>query len=263
VFFWQGKRRYFLACLVLFLALFPSHSFAAKKRGPIIIGAGAGYSFIIDSGLRSFEVYYPRLIYLSEQLDLKNDWHFYAQYFPWRGFGFQLEFDHMRGGYNSDLKWYGTTDNTGKIIEIDYIEEPYSESWSLSSITASILYTLNLRQHARWRPYISAGVGYYFSGGDEERFYDRTKLGPEKNGSLIKLGLGVKYQITPEIGINLRGVGGTAWRREYGFSGAGDVGADQFDYAIYAMTGEVIRSENALVNSFTFLGIGLSIEFIF
>jgi len=259
----KSKESFFVFCMIAVFAVFPCHSYAAKKRGPIVIGAGLGYSFILDSGLRSFEVYYPRLLYLSEQLELGNDWHFYAQYFPWRGFGFQLELDHQRGGYRSDLQWYGTTDNTGKYIEIGYIEEPYSESWSITSITASILYTLTLRQNAKWRPYVSAGVGYYFSGGDEERFYYRTKLGHEKNGNLIKLGLGVKYQITPEIGINFRGFGGTIWRREYGFSETDYVGADQFDYEIYVKTGAIVRSERSLVNSFSFLGIGLSMEYTF
>jgi len=259
----KSKGVFFPFLLLLFLAIHPSYSHAAKKRGPIIIGAGAGYSFIIDSGLRSFEVYYPRLIYFSEQLDLKNDWHFYVQYFPWLGFGFQLEYDHHKAGYFSDLKWYGTVDNLGKIIEIDYIEEPYSVSWNYSSLTASILYMLTLRQNERWRPYISAGVGRYISNGDTERFYNRTRLGPKKSGNMIKLGLGVKYQITPEVGINLRGIGGTLWRREYGLGAVDYAGADQFNYAKYAMTGEIIRSQSTLVNSITFLGISLSLEYTF
>lgn len=257
----RKKEKFFFFCFFIVLVSFPSYPQAAKKRGPIIFGAGTGYSFFIDSGLRSYEVYYPKLIYLSEQLNLKNSWHFYAQYFPWRGFGFQLEFDHRRAAYHSDLKWYGTSDNTGKIIEIDYFEEPYSESWSLSSITASILYMLTLRQNVKWRPYISAGLGYYFSSGDQERFYQRTRLGPGKNGSLIELGLGVKYQITPEVGIGLRGMGGTAWRKGKGLSEVTYVRADQFDSQIYLETGEIVRSARLWVDSFSFLGFGLSVEF--
>jgi hypothetical protein len=168
-----------------------------------------------------------------------------------------LEFDHQRANYRSDLKWYGTTDNAGRYIEIDYFEEPYVEKWSLSYITASIIYALSLRQNEKWRPYVSAGFGYYFSSGDEERFYNRTQLGPKKNGNLVKLGLGVKYQITPQIGIDLRSVGVTVWRK-YSKVTYGD---DQFNYEIYVNTGNIVRSEAWLVDTFTFLGISLSLEF--
>lgn len=249
--------------MLCFLAIFPSLSHAAKKRGPIILGIGGGYSFFLDSGLSSYEVYHPKLIYFSEQLNLTNNFNLYVQYFPWRGFGFQLEFDHQGANYHSDLKWYGHLNPDGKIIEISHIEEPYKKTWSLSSITASILYTLTLRYNEKIRPYISAGFGYYFTSGDEERFYYRTRLGPEKDGNLVKLGLGAKYQITPKIGINFRGIGGTIWRREYGFSEILYRGPEQFDYLIYAESGKIVRAERLLINSFTYLGIILSLEYTF
>jgi hypothetical protein len=257
----KNKIGFILFCVLLFFAVGPNFSHAAKKRGPIVIGIGGGYSFFLDSGLRSYEVYYPKLIYFSEQLDLENNINFYVQYFPWRGFGFQMEFDHQRAGYKSDLKWYGYADSAGKIIEIDYIEEPYRENWSFSSIAVSILYALTLSQNEKVRPYISAGVGYYFSSGDEERFYNRSRLGPGKNGNLIKLGVGIKYRLTPKIGINLKGSGGTIWRREYGWGEVAYLGSEQFDPEIYEVTGQIIRAERYLVNSFSYLGITLSLEY--
>jgi hypothetical protein len=249
-----------LAFVLFFFAVLPHPSLAAK-RGPIIFGLGAGYSFFLDSGLSSYEIYHPKLIYFSEQLNLKHNLNCHVQYFPWRGFGFQLEFDHQKAGYNSDLKWYGHLTERGDIIEINHIEKPYKETWSLSSFTASILYVLVLRQNVKMRPYISAGVGYYFSSGDNERFYYRTRLGPEKKGGLIKLGFGAKYQITPKVGINVRGVGGTIWRREYGFGNILYLGPEQFDMYAYAMTGKIVRLEKLFVNSFTFLRIALSLEY--
>ena len=249
--------------MLFFLVIVPSLSFAAKKRGPIILGIGGGYSFFIDSGLRTYEVYHPKLIYLSEQLNMRNNFNFHVQYFPWRGFGFQLEFDHQKVGYNSDLKWYGHLAPDGEIIEINHIEEPYKETWSFSSITASILYVLTLRYDEKIRPYISAGIGYYFTNGNEEWFYYKSRLGSEKSGNLVKLGLGVKYKITPKIGINFRGVGATVWRREYGFSEILYRGPEQFDYLIYAETGKIIRIERLLINSFTYMGIILSLEYTF
>lgn len=246
--------------MLFFFSILPYHSLAAK-RGPIILGIGCGYSFFLDSGLRSYEVYHPRLIYFSEQLNLSQNVNFHVQYFPWRGFGFQLEYDYQRASYHSDLKWYGHPAPDGKIIEINHIEEPYKETWSLSSVTVSILYALTLRQNAKIRPYISAGIGYYFAGGDEERFYHRTRLGPEKGGRLIKLGLGFKYQITPKIGINFGGIGCTIWRREYGFSEILYRGPEQFDIEVYGITGEIVRVEKLLVNSFTYMGIVLGLEF--
>jgi len=250
-----------ILCMLVLLVMVPSLSHAANKRGPIILGIGGGYSFFLDSGLKNYEVYHPKLIYLSEQLNLKNNFQFYAQYFPWHGFGFQLEFDHQKANYHSDLKWYGQPLPDGRIIEINHIEEPYKETWNMSSITASILYVLTLQYNVKIRPYISAGFGYYFSGGDEERFYYRARLGPKKSGNLVKLGLGVKYQIAPKIGINFRGVGGTAWRKEYGFSNMNYVGPEQFDFLLYTETGKILRVERVLVNSFTFLGIMLSLEY--
>jgi hypothetical protein len=257
----KNKRGFYFVFLLFFLVIVPSLSHAAKKRGPIILGIGGGYSFFLDSGLRSYEVYHSKLIYFSEQLNLTNNFNLYAQYFPWLGFGFQLEFDHQRANYNSDLKWYGYPTSDGKIFEINRIEEPYRESWSLSSITASILYALTLRRNEKIRPYISAGIGYYFSSGDDERFYYRTRLGPEKSGNLVKLGLGVKYRITPKLAINLKGLGGTVWRREYGFGRTMYLGPEQFDIEIYAEKGKIVRREVLLVNSFTYLGFMLSFEY--
>ena len=251
---------FLIVFVFFFLAILPHHSLAAK-RGPIVLGIGGGYSFFLDSGLRSYEVYHLKLIYLSEQLNLTNNFNLYIQYFPWRGFGFQLEFDHQRANYHSDLKWYGFPSPDGKIVEINHIEEPYKETWSLSSITASILYILTLRQNEKVRPYISAGIGYYFSSGDAERFYDRSRLGPEKSGNLVKLGLGVKYLITPKIAINFKGVGGTFWRREYGYGEILYLGPEQFDIDIYAETGKLVRREMLHVNSFTYLGIVLGLEY--
>jgi hypothetical protein len=258
----KKKAGNFFFFLLFSLVLFLPYSFPAKKRGPIILGIGAGYSFFLDSGLKSYEVYHPRLIYFSEQLSMKNNFHFHVQYFPWYGFGFQLGFTNQKGGYNSDLKWYGYRIPQGKIIEINHIEEPYRETWSLSSITASIMYVLTLKQNKKIRPFVSAGIGHYFSSGDDERFYYRTRLGPGKSGNMIKLGLGFKYQISPKINVNLRGVGGTIWRKEHGFSGILYVGPDQFDYLTYVETGKIVRHENLYVNSITYLGIALSLEFI-
>ena len=252
--------RLFLTFVFFFSAVLLPPSFAAK-RGPIIIGAGAGYSFFLDSGLRSYEIYHPRLIYFSEQLDLKHNINCYAQYFPWLGFGFQFEFDHQEGGYRSDWKWYGYCKPDGEIIEIDHIEEPFKENWSLSSLAVSVLYVLNLRRHEKVRPYISAGVGYYFSSGDKELFFDRSRLGPKKSGNLIKLGLGVKCQITPDIGLNIRGVGSTIWRREYGYGEILYMGPDQFDIDIYMGTGQLVRQGSLIAGSFTFLGVVLSLEY--
>jgi hypothetical protein len=256
------KRGYFfIVGSLIFLLIFPSLSHAGKKRGPIILGIGGGYSFFLDSDLRSYEYYYRKLIYLSEQLDLKNNFNLYVQYFPWLGLGFQLEFDHQRASYRSDLKWFGHPTPDGEIIEINHIEEPYAETWAVSSITASILYALTLRYNEKVRPYISAGVGLYFSGGDDERFFHRTRLGPKKSGNLVKLGLGIKYKITQKLAINLRGVGGTVWLKNYGFREVSYVGPEQFDFALYAETGRLMRRQELLVNSFTYLGIMLGFEY--
>jgi hypothetical protein len=131
----------------------------------------------------------------------------------------------------------------------------------MSAITASVLYRLTLRSNEKIQPYVAAGLGYYFSSGDEERFLNRTRLGPEKSGNLVKLGLGIKYKINPKIAINFKAVGGTVWRREYGYSEITYVGPDQFEYDIYIVNGMLVRREGLFVNSFSYLGIILGLEF--
>ncbi len=260
----KGVASYFMIILLLLLVIGPSFSLASAKR-PIILGIGGGYSFFIDTHLSSYEVYHPKLIYFSEQLSLRHNLNLSLQYFPWRGFGFQLEFDHQKGRYSSDLKWYGypTDDPFNPIIEINHLEEPYRENWSASSIVFSVIYVLNFESQVKIRPYISAGLGYHFLGGNQERFKDRTRLGPDKSGHLVKLGLGVKYRITPKIGFNIRGTGMTIWRKEYGFTNILDFGPKQFYYEAYALTGRIVRQEGYLVNSLTYLGIVVSFEYTF
>ncbi len=260
----KGKSVKFLFLLFILLGVSPSIFAVAGKR-PIILGIGGGYSFILDSKLRSYEVYYPQLIYFSEQLSLKHNLNLSLQYFPWRGFGFQLEFDRQVGGYTSDLKWYGhlTDDPMNPIVEVNYIEDPYRENWPISSITLSVIYVLKFESEVKVRPYVSAGVGYYFLSGDQERFKDRTRLGPQKSGRLVKLGLGIKYQLTPRFGVNFKGIGATMWRKEYGFRGPLEIGPKQFDYEAYAKAGRIIRQEDQLVNSFSYISIVVSLEYTF
>jgi hypothetical protein len=205
------------------------------------------------------------LIYFSEQLSLKHDLNLSLQYFPWRGFGFQLEFDQQKGSYSSDLKWYGypTDSPNNPIVEINHIEKPYRENWSLSSIVVSMIYVLNFESQAKVRPYISAGVGYHFLSGNQERFKDRSRLGPDNSGHMIKLGLGIKYRLIPRIGINIKGIGVTIWRKEYKFRYILDFGPKQFYYEPYAFEGRVIRQEEYLVNSVAYLGIVISLEYTF
>jgi hypothetical protein len=39
------------------------------------------------------------------------------------------------------------------------------------------------------------------------------------------------------------------------------VGPEQFDFAVYAETGKLVRRQELLVNSFTYLGIMLGFEY--
>ena len=73
----------------------------------------------------------------------------------------------------------------------------------------------------------------------------------------------MKYHFNPKIGINIKGVAGTVWRKEYGFREILYVGPDQFDFELYDMTGKIVRVDELLINSFTFLGIALGLEYTF
>jgi hypothetical protein len=256
-----------LSSVVLFLSLLSAitPSCGAVGKRPIILGIGGGYSFFLDSYLRSYEVYQPKLIYFSEQLSLKYNSNVSLQYFPWRGFGFQVEFDQQKGSYSSDLKWYGypTDLPDNPIVEINHIEDPYRENWSLSSFALSIIYALNFESQVKIRPFVSAGFGFHILNGNQERFRNRSRLGAKKSGRLIKLGLGIKYRLAPKIGINLRGFGTTMWRKEYDFRYNLEFGPRQFYYEEYALEGKIIRQDRYLVNSFTYVNIALSLEYTF
>jgi hypothetical protein len=199
---------------------------------------------------------------------MKHNLSFNLQYFFNKRLGLQLEFNSQKISYFSHLEWYGKEFedpfDPGKIIfyEINHIEEPYTKSFSLSSLTLSVLIAERKFMNQRMFPYFFAGFGVYLLSADEDLVLNRWRLGPGKTGIKIKGGGGLKYRITPKVGLNLRLFFESIWRR-FGRNRTTRLfaGIDQFDLEWYKNSGKIGRVQAALAKSFTHFGLDISLEF--
>ncbi len=236
-------------------------SFAAKKR-EIIIGFGGGYSLTLQGTLKEYEYDYPQLIYFKEKGKLKHSLSANIQYFFTPRWGLQVEFSHQKGSYFSHLEWYGKAVREGEYIyEINHIEKPYSETWSLSSLMMSALFTWRRSPKQKIYPYASVGGGIYILSADEKLILQRWRLGIKKWREKIKIGAGLKYRINGRIGLNLRIFGETIWRRSVGHGQSLYVGPDQFDFELFFYTKEIARVGRVVDKTFAYGGFDISLEF--
>ena len=257
--------------IVIFLLFFPPPSQASQEKN-LIFGFGPGYSFSVDSALRTWELdWAPDVIYFKERTRMTYNLSFNFQYFFNKRLGMQLEYTFQKISYFSHLEWYGkwiddpdSFDPEQMILyEIDHIEEPYTKSCNLSSLTLSALIAERRYMNQRMFPYFFAGFGVYLLSADEELVLNRWRLGPGNTGLKIKGGGGIKYRLTPKVGLNLRLFFEPIWRK-YGRRNRAVLpltGTDQFDFEWYVYSGEVGRVQEALVKSFTHFGLDLSLEF--
>lgn len=237
----------------------PSLSFAAKKR-EIIIGFGGGYSLALQGTLREYEYDYPLLIYFKEKGKLEHSLSANVQCFFTPTLGLQLEFNQQKGSYFSHLEWYGK-DLGEYIYKINHIEEPYWETWSLSSLTISALIAWRRSPRQKIYPYISAGGGIYIFSADEERVLHRWRLGGKKWREMIKIGAGLKYLINGRLGLNLRVFGEIIYRRSVGHGQTLYIGADQFDFEFFFYEKEIARVGKVIDRTFSYGGFDISLEF--
>ncbi len=265
--------------IVISLLLLPSLCQASKKRD-IIISFGGGYSLGLDGSLKKYEfdetlrnpielVEY-KLLYFKEQAEMKHCFNFNIQYFFSRRFGLQLEFDQQKASYFSHLIWYGELFPDGIpdpqdpdhdiYTEINHFEEPYKKAWSLSSLTLSLIHPFWMFENLRTRAYVSAGLGFHLLSGDKELVLNRFRLGPKKISYKVKAGGGFKHQLSPKLGLNLRIFIVSIIR--YGKKGHSlFYGPNQFDFDWYLSEGKIGRVMGAIVKSYTYGGIDLSLEF--
>ncbi len=255
---------------ILFFLLFLSPLSQASQEKNIIIGFGPGYSFALPS-LATWELdWAPSLIYFKERTRMKHNLNFNLQYFFNKRLGLQLEFNFQKISYFSHLEWYGKwiinpnrSDPEQMILyEINHIEEPYTKSFNLSSLSLSVLVAERRYMNQRMFPYFFAGFGVYLLSTDEDLVLNRWRLGPGKTGLKIKGGGGFKYRITPKVGLNIR-LFFESILRKYGRNRvtSRSIGTDQFDFDWYVYSGEVGRVQGALVKSFSYFGLDLSLEF--
>ncbi|MGD8534373.1 MAG: hypothetical protein PVF66_00885, partial [Candidatus Aminicenantes bacterium] len=192
----------------------------------------------------------------------------YAQYFFSKRFGLELEFRRQNGSYFSHLEWYGRwisdpfAPGGESLVAINHIEDPYREDWSVSSLTLCFIYAYRQYTGQKLYPYISVGFGYHFLSADQGLVLNRWKLGPEKSGESMKLGVGLRYRFSPKLALNLK-VFGESLIRPRRSGGTTYVGHDQFNFDIYMETDQVVRSwhRNLIAGFFSHGGINLSLEF--
>lgn len=248
---------------VTFLILFPLASFASPKK-EIILGFGLGYSGSLDATLQEQEYDYTEFneMYFKERGKIKNNLSIYAQYFFTNRFGLELEFRQQNGSYFSHLEWYGRWIDNFTYIEINHIEEPYQEDWSISSLTLSFIYSYRHYTGQKLYPYLTVGLGFHFLAADEERVLNRWKLGPKKSGECMKFAVGLRYRFSSKLALNFK-VFGESLIRNPQERGTTYVGHDQFNFDIYMETNEVVRSwhRRLLAAFFSHGGINLSLEF--
>lgn len=253
--------------LFFFFALFilcPLCTAAIKRE--IILSFGAGYSFGLDSSLNKNEIFYADQIYFKEMARMKECFNLNLQYFFNLKLGAQLELSHQEASYFSHLEWYGVlledpSSPTGyRYIEVNHIEQPYWERWSISSIGLSVISPWRKYVNQRLYPYISGGVGLYRLSGDQDRALDRFRLGPRKTQIKYKISGGLKYTLNSKLNLNLR-IFCEMIRRYSGFRYALYNGPEQFDLEWYLNEGKIARVAGAIVSSYTYGGIDISLEF--
>lgn len=245
------------------IVFFPLTSFASSKK-EIILGFGLGCSGSFDATLREWEYDYTEHneMYFKERGKMKNNLSVYAQYFFTHRFGIELEYRHQNGSYFSHLEWYGRWIDDLTYVGINHIEDAYWKDWSVSSLTLCFIYAYRQYTGQKLYPYISVGFGFHFLSADRELVLNRWKLGPQKSGECMKLGVGLKYRFSPKLALNLKIFGESLIRPRWN-GGTTYVGHDQFNFDIYMETNEVVRSwhRNLIAGFYTHGGINLSLEF--
>lgn len=233
---------------------------AAPKK-ELILSVGAGYSpLLLNAGLNPSEFFSPRLIKLIESITLDRAMNVRLHYSFSRSLGAQLEYSRQRAGYFCHLEWYGyVIENT--LIPIHHLEEPYKEVWSISALTLALVYSHRSRIDQALFSYAFAGFGTYFMAGDQDLVLNRFQLGPEKRGQMFKAGGGLKYRLHKNIGLNLR-IFAENLSRPYRRRNILYVGPEQFDYLAYVQFQKIIRNPRLYLDTFSYLGLDLSLELI-
>mgnify|MGYP001055322937 CR=1 FL=1 len=259
------KIKHSLFILISLLILCPL-CIAAKKR-EIILSFGGGYSLGLDPALNKNEILYEDEIYFKEQARMKQCLNLNLQYFPNPRMGFQLELSHQQASYFSHLEWYGQwvedrSSPTGySYIEVNHIEEPYREQWSISSVGLSVIAPLRRRIDQRLYPYISGGAGFYLLSGDKDRLLNRFRLGPKKTQIKYKISGGLKYRLGSKMNLNFRIFGEMIKRYRRGYLFVPYNGPEQFDLEWYLSEGKIGRVGMAIVGTYAYGGIDLNLEF--
>jgi opacity protein-like surface antigen len=257
--------KHYLFFLVSLLILCPLCAAATKRE--VILSFGGGYSISLDSVFTKNEIFYADEIYFKEKARMKECFNLNLQYFFNLKLGAQLELNHQEASYFSHLEWYGqkvedSSSPTGyRYIAINHIEEPYWERWSISSIGLSVISPWRKYANQRIYPYISGGVGLYFLSGDEDRVLSRFRLGPRKTQTKYKISGGLKYTLNSKLNLNLRIFGEMIrrYRRPYIFGVYN--GPEQFDLEWYLSEGKIARVGRAIIPSYSYGGIDISLEF--
>lgn len=251
--------------VIISLLILPPLSHGAKK-GEIILGFGGGFSLSLDAALLEYEFDFkmPNDMYFKEQAQMKQCFNLNAQYFFRKELGLQLEFSQQKASYFSHLEWYGywipNPPFENIYLEFNHIEEPYCKPWSLSSLTLSLIFAMRKSASQRTYPYLLGGVGLYLLSGDEEFVLNRFRLGPKKINYKTKLGGGLKHWLNSKLGLNLR----ISLESIARYSTRGQLVSyeqEQFDLDWYFSEGKIGRAMGAIVNSFTYAAIDLSLEF--
>lgn len=252
------KRLMVFLFFIVFLIPAPA---AGEKE--ICLSFGGGYSYITDDLLRNTWFISRGLINFQEEIKIKNRMNLNLQYFLNKAWGFQLEIDQQKGRYSSNLKWYGVFNSISDppIIDVNYFEDPYQKNWSFSSATFSILFAYRKSIQQKIIPYLFVGVGAYLLEGDQKKVLDRWRLGPNKSGTKLRIGGGIKLRLTSRARINIRIIAESILRK-YGSESTFYAGPEQFSLDAYFNDDKIMRSGEALTQSFFYIALDINFEFL-
>jgi hypothetical protein len=100
----------------------------------------------------------------------------------------------------------------------------------------------------------------YLLSGDQDRVLSRFRIGPRKTQIKYKISGGLKYALNSKLNLNFR-IFCEMIRRYPGFRYALYNGPEQFDLEWYLSEGKIARVGGAIVSSYTYGGIDISLEF--
>ncbi|MCJ7680232.1 MAG: hypothetical protein MUP70_05880, partial [Candidatus Aminicenantes bacterium] len=235
--------------LTIFLlqGLLPAETFQGQR---LVLGIGTGYGFPLEDWLSDKTYVLRDQIFFEEEGILSHSFRINGQFFFNKVVGVMVEYGRQQARYLSHLDWYGLWVQNPSTLEwryfpIDYYEDPQTHFWAIHSFLAGVTYNFKMWDaRTRWVPYMTVLVGFYSLAGNQEKVFDRFRVGPEKSHTTIKAGLGGKYRLNNRVFLTAQLTAQVLMRKSGRSYEIETRPKEQFDYYEYFDSGRVVRNPN-------------------